>query len=286
MTIQNLIKKAMQAEMLDPETELMLANRWRDERDERALRRLTTAHLRFAIAIALRYKHCGVKAEDLVQEASVGLMKAADRFDPDRGVRFVTYARYWIKATIQSCLIQGKSLVRFGSSNQQKTLYFNLHKAEKRILREAAVKGEVLSAYELCLLMAKEFNLPVSIIEQARVRLAHTDFSLDASQTIEGEHGSKWIDFLKDPSPSPEDLFEEQHDGLILKERVREALEVLTERERYVVIERRLLQKQRTLESLGQELKLSKERVRQIEAAAFMKMRKRLAQSREIQSLL
>ena len=142
-------KRAMGAEMLDAETELELARAWRDDGDEKALHRLVNAYMRLAISMASKYRRYGAPMPDLIQEAGVGLMKAAEKFDPDRGVRFSTYAVWWIKASIQDYVMRNWSMVRTGSTSSQKALFFNLRRVRAKLEREAGANGEVLDGYRL-----------------------------------------------------------------------------------------------------------------------------------------
>ena len=146
---QTLSRRAMQAELLDAETELRLAYAWRDERDEAALHRLITAYMRLAISMAAKFKRYGAPMNDLIQEAGLGLMKAADKFDPDRGVRFSTYAVWWIKASIQDYVMRNWSLVRTGSTSSQKSLFFNMRRVRARLEREMEADGRQMSGDEI-----------------------------------------------------------------------------------------------------------------------------------------
>jgi RNA polymerase sigma-32 factor len=279
-------RKAMKAEMLDAETELQLAYAWRDHRDEEALHRLITAYMRLAISMASKFRRYGAPMNDLIQEAGLGLMKAADKFDPDRGVRFSTYAVWWIKASVQDYVMRNWSMVRTGSTSSQKSLFFNMRRVQARLEREAMAQGQDLDGYQLREMIASEVGVPLRDVEMMAGRLSGSDFSLNATQSAEDE-GREWIDALEDEGPRAEELFEEDHDMAALRGWLAEAMGKLNERERFIVRERKLREAPRTLESLGEELKLSKERVRQLEAAAFQKMRKMLeARGSEVQSLL
>lgn len=276
-------RQAMKAELLDAETELKLAYAWRDERDEQALHRLITAYMRLAISMAAKFKRYGAPMNDLIQEAGLGLMKAADKFDPDRGVRFSTYAVWWIKASIQDYVMRNWSMVRTGSTSSQKSLFFNMRRVQARLEREAATEGQDLDRHQLHQLIAAEIGVPLRDVEMMEGRLAGSDFSLNAVQSAD-EDGREWIDALEDDSEQAAETVENSHDTEQLREWLVTAMQSLNERERFIVRERKLRDPVRTLESLGQELGLSKERVRQLEAAAFVKMRKNLeAQSREVQ---
>ena len=277
---------AMKAELLDAETELKLAYAWRDERDEEALHRLINAYMRLAISMASKFKRYGAPMNDLIQEAGLGLMKAADKFDPDRGVRFSTYAVWWIKASIQDYVMRNWSMVRTGSTSSQKSLFFNMRRVQARIEREAMAQGEELDGYQLREMVAHEVGVPLRDVEMMEGRLSGSDFSLNATQSVEDE-GREWIDTIEDEGPRGDQLVEQDHDREALRAWLTDAMDKLNERERFIVRERKLRDVPRTLESLGEELSLSKERVRQLEAAAFQKMRKHLERhGAEVQSLL
>ena len=281
-----LSRTAMKAELLDAETELKLAYAWRDERDEEALHRLITAYMRLAISMASKFRRYGAPMNDLIQEAGLGLMKAAEKFDPDRGVRFSTYAVWWIKASVQDYVMRNWSMVRTGSTSSQKSLFFNMRRVQARLEREAMAQGHELDGYQLREMIAQEVGVPLRDVEMMQGRLSGSDFSLNATQSSEDE-GREWIDALEDDAPRGDELVEVDHDLGALRVWLTEAMAKLNDRERFIVRERKLRDEPRTLESLGEELSLSKERVRQLEAAAFQKMRKTLeANGTEVQSLL
>ena len=283
---QSLSRRAMQAELLDAETELKLAYAWRDHRDEEALHRLVTAYMRLAISMAAKFKRYGAPMNDLIQEAGLGLMKAADKFDPDRGVRFSTYAVWWIKASIQDHVMRNWSMVRTGSTSSQKSLFFNMRRVQARLEREAAQRGEVLDRHQMRQMISTEVGVPLHDVEMMEGRLAGSDYSLNATQSVDDE-GREWIDALEDDAERADMTVERAHDTDQLREWLLIALTALNPREQFIVRERKLRDEPRTLESLGNELGLSKERVRQLEAAAFQKMRKSLeTQSREVLGFL
>jgi RNA polymerase sigma-32 factor len=279
-------RRAMKAELLDAETELRLAYAWRDQRDEQALHRLITAYMRLAISMASKFRRYGAPMNDLIQEASLGLMKAADKFDPDRGVRFSTYAVWWIKASIQDYVMRNWSMVRTGSTSSQKALFFNLRRVQAKLEREASQRGEVLDQHQLRQMVAAEVGVPVHDVEMMEGRLSGSDYSLNATQSTD-EDGREWIDALEDDGVQAAEAVEGAHDSARLRDWLVKAMQQLNARERYIVAERKLKDEGRTLESLGEELGLSKERVRQLEAAAFAKMRRSLEdQSREVLNFL
>ncbi|SPJ27916.1 RNA polymerase factor sigma-32 [Falsiruegeria mediterranea] len=279
-------RKAMKAELLDAETERALAYAWRDHRDEEALHRLINAYMRLAISMAAKFKRYGAPMNDLIQEAGLGLMKAADKFDPDRGVRFSTYAVWWIKASIQDYVMRNWSMVRTGSTSSQKSLFFNMRRVQAKFEREAASEGAALDRHQLHEMIALEIGVPLRDVEMMHGRLAGSDFSLNAVQSAD-EDGREWIDALEDESEQAAEHVENAHDTAQLREWLLKAMTALNPREQFIIRERKLRDTPRTLESLGQELSLSKERVRQLEAAAFAKMRKSLeAESHEVQHFL
>lgn len=282
----NISRRAMKAEMLDAETELKLAYAWRDERCEESLHRLINAYMRLAISMAAKFKRYGAPMNDLIQEAGLGLMKAAEKFDPDRGVRFSTYAVWWIKASVQDHVMRNWSMVRTGSTSSQKSLFFNMRRVQARLERESLKAGEPLDKHQLMEMIAQEVGVPLHDVEMMDGRLSGSDFSLNATQSAEDE-GREWIDALEDDADQAEHIVEHSHDTAQLREWLVASMNALNERERFIVRERKLRDAPRTLESLGGELGLSKERVRQLEAAAFAKMRKTLdAQSTEVRAFL
>ncbi len=283
---QNMSRQAMKAELLDAETELALAYAWRDQRDEAALHRLITAYMRLAISMASKFRRYGAPMNDLIQEASLGLMKAAEKFDPDRGVRFSTYAVWWIKASIQEYVMRNWSLVRTGSTSSQKALFFNLRRVQAKLEREASQRGEELDSHQLRARIAVEIGVPLQDVDMMDGRLSGSDYSLNATQSAEDE-GREWIDALEDDGMQAAERVEEDHDRAHLRNWLLGAMQELNTRERFIVTERKLRDEGRTLESLGQELGLSKERVRQLEAAAFAKLRRSLeTRSREVHHFL
>jgi RNA polymerase sigma-32 factor len=267
-------KQAMGAEMLDAETELALARAWRNDGDEKALHRLVNAYMRLAISMAAKYRRYGAPMPDLIQEAGVGLMKAAEKFDPDRGVRFSTYAVWWIKASIQDYVMRNWSMVRTGSTSSQKALFFNLRRVRAKLEREAGANGEVLDSHRLREMIAEEIGVPLRDVEMMDARLAGADFSLNAQQA--GEEGREWLETLEDEAPQADETVTRRADIDRVRGWLADALNTLNARERMIIVERKLRDEPRTLESLGQELGLSKERIRQLEAQALAKLRKRL----------
>jgi RNA polymerase sigma-32 factor len=272
---QTLPRQARAAELLDAETEAALARAWRDHRDTAALHRLVTAYMRLAISMAAKFRRYGAPMNDLIQEASLGLMKAAEKFDPDRGVRFSTYAVWWIKASVQDYVMRNWSLVRTGSTAGQKALFFNLRRVQAKLAREAEAAGVHLDPHQLREKVAQEVGVTLAEVQMMEGRLAGMDASLNAPQASD-EDGREWIDVLEDDTPQAAEAVELAHDRDRLRGWLAGALGALNPRERHIIAERRLRDEPRTLEQLGVELGLSKERIRQLEAAAYAKLRRHL----------
>lgn len=269
-----LTRGAMRAEMLDADVELELARKWRNNGDEKALHRLVNAYLRLAVSMASKYRRYGADMTDLVQEAGIGLMKAAEKFDPERGVRFSTYAVWWIKASIQDYVMRNWSLVRTGSTSSQKALFFNLKRVKARITREQEGETNNVDKARLSELIAVELGVPMRDVEMMEARLSGSDYSLNAQQA--NDDGREWIDLLEDDSVQSSQKVEQERDRSLLRKSLVEALQTLNEREKKIILDRKLRDEPRTLESLGGELGLSKERIRQLESQALVKMRKKL----------
>ncbi len=266
-------RRAMQAEMLDAETELALARAWRDHGDVAAQNRLINAYMRLAISMASKFRHYGLSQNDLIQEASLGLMKAIDKFDPELGNRFSTYAVWWIRAAIQDFIMRNHSIVRSGSTANQRALFFGMKRVRARLEREADSQGERLDAHQLREKVAREIGVPLADVELMEGRLLSGDLSLNATQSVADE-GREWIDTLADDGPGTDERATARRDAQKTRARLREAISALNERERHIITERLLADPPRTLADLADDYGLSKERIRQIEAAALAKMRR------------
>ena len=271
--VSALSKSAMKAEMLDADVELELARKWRNDGDEKSLHRLVNAYLRLAVSMASKYKRYGADMTDLVQEAGIGLMKAAEKFDPERGVRFSTYAVWWIKASIQDYVMRNWSLVRTGSTSSQKALFFNLKRVKARLSREQEEINDV-DRGRLNELVAAELGVPIKDVEMMEARLSGSDYSLNAQQS--NDEGREWIDLLEDETVHSAPKVEQDRDMAVLRDSLDDALRVLNAREKKIILDRKLRDEPRTLESLGGELGLSKERIRQLESQALLKLRKKM----------
>ncbi|MEM8570321.1 MAG: RNA polymerase factor sigma-32 [Pseudomonadota bacterium] len=273
--VKRIARDAMRAEMLDAETEMGLARAWRDHGDEKALHRLVNAYMRLAVSMASKYNRYGNSMADLVQEAGIGLLKAAEKFDPDRGVRFSTYAVWWIKASIQDHVMRNWSLVRTGSTSSQKALFFNYHRVVARLEREGRSEGISVDAARLRTMVAEELGVSIGDVEMMEARLAGSDFSLNARQS-DDDGAREWLETLEDDGPVASETVERESDLERARGWIVDALGSLNDRERKIIIERKLCETPRTLEKIGEELGVSKERVRQLEAQALSKMRSHL----------
>ncbi|ODN69879.1 RNA polymerase factor sigma-32 [Methylobrevis pamukkalensis] len=265
---QSLIRAAMSAPYLERDNEQDLARRWRDERDEAALHMLTRSHMRMVVSMAGRFRAYGFAPADLIQEGHVGLLEAATRFDPDREVRFSTYAGWWIRAAMQDFVLRNWSIVRGGTSSAQKSLFFNLRAIRARIQRSdvGASDSEVYAE------VAKAIGVSRADVVTMAHRLSGPDTSLNAPVSDE-DGAAERMDLLVSDAPRPDELVETAIDGERWIVRLRAAMETLSERERRIVEVRRLAETAATLEEVGGMMGISKERVRQIEVRAMEKLR-------------
>ena len=261
------INQAMKAPLLEREEERALAYRWRDHGDENALHQLVNAYVRLVVATAARFRKYSLPMGDLVQEGTVGLMQAAERFDPDREVRFSTYASWWIRAAIQDYILRNWSIVRTGTTAAQKSLFFNIRRLRAQLGDHP--DGPLTNTGHKRI--ARALKVPVADVQAMESRLSGADRSLNAAVSSEGE--SKWQDLLVDERPGPEEVVRGSSDAQTRAAWLNDALSQLNEREQIIIRQRRLREDGMTLESLGRELGISKERVRQIECQAFGKMR-------------
>jgi RNA polymerase sigma-32 factor len=254
--------------MLAPEQERGLAFAWRDRQDREALRQLVGSHLRLVIKIARGFAGYGLPIADLIAEGNVGLMQAAEKFDPDRGFRFATYAMWWIRAAIQEYILHSWSLVKMGTTAAQKKLFFNLRKLKGRMqeLEQGDLSPETVRA------IAEELDVPETEVVEMNRRLAAADSSLNA--TIGIEEDGQWLDLLKDERPTQETIVADADELKLRRKLLGDALDTLNDRERRILLERRLKDDPATLEELSREFDVSRERVRQIEVRAFEKLQK------------
>ena len=255
--------------MLEPDQEYMLAKRYQEHEDRDAAHQLVTSHLRLVAKIAMGYRGYGLPIGEVVSEGNVGLMQAVKKFDPDKGFRLATYAMWWIKAAIQEYVLRSWSLVKMGTTANQKRLFFNLRKAKSPI--QAFDEGDLKPD------QVKQIATQLGVSEEEVVSMNRRlggDASLNAPiKATEGESG-EWQDWLVDEGENAEQVMIRQDELETRREMLKEALEVLNEREKRVFLARRLEENPITLEDLSQEFNISRERVRQIEVRAFEKVQK------------
>ncbi len=258
--------------MLTAEEELSLARRWKEASDEPAAHRLVTSHLRLVAKIAMGYRGYGLPVGELISEGNVGMMQAVKRFDPDRGFRLATYAMWWIRAAIQEYILHSWSLVKMGTTAAQKKLFFNLRrlKAQMSALEEGDLQQEQVAK------IAHSLQVPEQDVISMNRRLASSDHSLNAPVRADSE--GEWQDWLVDDQETQEEELAEREDMSNRRQLLNHALKTLNDRERHILIERRLKDEATTLEDLSQQYNISRERVRQIEVRAFEKLQKSMKQ--------
>ncbi len=275
------IRTSMNEPMLEKDHELDLARKWRDDKDERALHELVTSYTRLVVSVASRFRNYGLPTGDLIQEGNIGLMQAADRFDPERDVRFSTYATWWIRASIQDYILRNWSIVRTGTTAAQKSLFFNMRRLRAKIESRQESEGLNDAGREE---IAKELNVRVKDVENMEGRLSGVDSSLNARIGEDGDH--EWQSLLPDDGPTPEDVVVGIKDAQSRSKWLNAALKGLSDREQKIIRDRHLGYETVTLEALGKDLGVSKERVRQLEQRAMEKLKASIESSLSDTSVL
>ena len=260
------LKEVQRFPLLEPQDEYMLAKRWKEHGDRDAAHQLVTSHLRLVAKIAMGYRGYGLPIAEVISEGNVGLMQAVKRFEPEKGFRLATYAMWWIKAAIQEYILRSWSLVKMGTTANQKKLFFNLRKAKSRIsaLEDGDLRPDQVQV------IAKRLGVTEKDVVDMNRRLGG-DASLNAPIRDDGDAG-EWQDWLADDSPSQERVMEENEQFDNRRKALTQALDVLNDRERRIFEARRLADDPITLEELAEEFGVSRERVRQIEVRAFEKV--------------
>ena len=259
--------------LLEPEQEYMLAKAWADHEDSDAAHQLVTSHLRLAAKIAMGYRGYGLPQAEVISEANVGLMQAVKRFDPERGFRLATYAMWWIRASIQEYILRSWSLVKMGTTSAQKKLFFNLRKAKSKIgaLEEGDLRPENVAQ------IATELNLTEKEVVDMNRRLSGGDASLNAQVgSGDGESSAQWQDWLEDTNANQAEAYAESEELDTRRQMLIDAMDALNEREKDILMERRLRDDPMTLEDLSSRYSVSRERIRQIEVRAFEKLQERM----------
>lgn len=267
-----MIRAAMKAPYLERAEEHELALRWKDSQDQQALHRITTAHMRLVISMAAKFRHFGLSMGDLIQEGHVGLLEAAVRFEPEREVRFSTYATWWIRASMQDYILRNWSIVRGGTSSAQKALFFNLRRLRARLAQTSGTLPNVAIYKEI----SEALGVSEADVAMMDSRLSGPDTSLNAPLIDDGGSSAERSDFLVSDDPWPDEIVAETIDVERRSGWLKSALGVLNARELQIIAERRLSEDGATLEALGETLGISKERVRQIESRALEKLKSAL----------
>ena len=254
--------------MLAPEEEDRLSRAWRDQGDHKAAHKLVTSHLRLVAKIAMGYRGYGLPVGELISEGNVGMMQAVKRFDPDRGFRLATYAMWWIRAAIQEYILHSWSLVKMGTTASQKKLFFNLRrlKGQMQAIEDGDLQPEQVAK------ISRVLQVPEQDVVSMNRRLAAPDHSLNAPIRMDGE--GEWQDWLIDDGETQEEELADREELSGRKTLLATALKTLNDRERHILIERRLKDNATTLEDLSRHYNISRERVRQIEVRAFEKLQK------------
>ncbi|TCP43270.1 RNA polymerase sigma factor RpoH [Rhodovulum marinum] len=260
--------------LLEPEEEYMLAKRWVDHQDTEAAHRMVTSHLRLAAKIAMGYRGYGLPQAEVISEANVGLMQAVKRFDPEKGFRLATYAMWWIRAAIQEYILRSWSLVKLGTTSAQKKLFFNLRKAKARIgaLEEGDLRPENVQR------IATDLNVTEDEVIAMNRRLSGGDASLNAMVGTDGDTSTEWQDWLEDEDADQAEAYAEKDELESRRALLVQAMDVLNEREKDILLQRRLKDQPVTLEELSGVYDVSRERIRQIEVRAFEKLQKRMTE--------
>ena len=258
--------------LLEPEEEYMLAKSWTEKGDTGAAHKLVTSHLRLAAKIAMGYRGYGLPQAEVISEANVGLMQAVKRFDPEKGFRLSTYAMWWIRASIQEYILRSWSLVKLGTTSAQKKLFFNLRKVKSRIgaLEDGDLRPENVTQIATDLGVTEE-----EVISMNR-RMSGGDASLNATVGSEGEGTMQWQDWLEDEDADQAGDYEAKDELEARRELLAQALDVLNDREKDILTQRRLMDQAVTLEELSGQYNVSRERIRQIEVRAFEKLQKKM----------
>lgn len=258
--------------MLEPEEEYMLAKRWIDHEDTEAAHQMVTSHLRLAAKIAMGYRGYGLPQAEVISEANVGLMQAVKKFDPEKGFRLATYAMWWIRASIQEYVLRSWSMVKLGTTSAQKKLFFNLRKAKNRIgaLEEGDLRPENVAR------IATDLGVTEKEVVSMNRRLSGGDASLNAVVGSDGEGATQWQDWLEDESVNTASDYEANDEMEVRRALLAEAMDVLNDREKDILMQRRLAEETITLEDLSGQYNVSRERIRQIEVRAFEKLQKRM----------
>ena len=266
----NLIERSKKAAILEKEEEFRLINDWKDNKNPRSLQKILNSYLRLAVSYARKYSSYGLPVDDLIHEGVLGIMHSLEKFETSKDFRLSTYASWWIRASIQDYILKNWSVVRTGSTASQKALFFNLKKIKQQIndvSREFMGQDEINKVSDM-------LNVKSIEIQNMESRLAGGDLHLN--QKVDNENENDLMSLLADDRSNPEETFEDLNDKKIKKDFIKKAIDNLNEREKTIINLRKFREKSITLDELGRKLKISKERVRQIETKALEKLKKSL----------
>ena len=264
----NLVEFSKQASILEKEDEFYLINDWKNNRNERSLQKILNSYLRLAVSYARKYSSYGLPLDDLIHEGVLGIMHALDKFDTSKDFRLSTYASWWIRASIQDYILKNWSVVRTGSTASQKALFFNLKKIKQKI---NDVSREFMGQNEIDQ-VSNMLNVKSMEVQNMESRLTGGDLHLN--QKVDNDSENDLMSLLADSRQNPEEVYEDLNDKKIKKDFINAAIDTLNDREKIIIKLRKFKEKSITLDELGQKLKISKERVRQIETKALEKLKK------------
>ena len=264
------VSKAMKQPLLSIEEEKRITKLWKNKKDLKSLHMLINSYEKLVITTAIKFRRYGLPFGDLLQEGNIGILKAAYKFNPKMNVRFSTYAIWWIKSSIQEYVLRNWSIVRIGSTSSQKLLFFQLSRIKDKI--NNFYNGE---NYEIKNKLAKKLNIKISLIDSFSERISKKDFQL-SQPNKNTDYNMHPIDFLEDSGPLPDDIVINDDIEKKRKTLLRKSLEALNSNEKFIILKRHLTYSPKTLEAVGKELHISKERVRQLESRAILKLKKRI----------
>ena len=277
------VAKAMKAPLLSVKDEKKITNLWSKRKDLKALHTLINSYEKLVISCAIKFRKFGLPFGDLLQEGNIGILKAAYKFDTSINVRFSTYARWWIKSSMQEFVLRNWSIVRIGSTSSQKLLFFQLSRIKTKIENSSLENNNNTK----CLTheIAKDMNVKVSEVEKISERVLKRDMLLDHSLSNKDDDRTP-MDFLNDTSMCPDEISLKLDIENNRKKILKNSLVVLNDKEKHIILKRHLNQFPLTLEAIGKELHISKERVRQLESRAFIKLKKRILKQSSLQDLI
>jgi RNA polymerase sigma-32 factor len=274
-SLEQYLQEINQYPLLTSDEEKKLARLWIDNNDLDAAHKLTTSNLRFVVKISYEYRRYGIRLGDLIQEGNIGLIMAIKKFDPDRGVRLISYAVWWIRAQIQNYILQSWRLVKIGTTQAQRKLFYKLEKT-KRMLARLHGGPEMVKREQV----AEALDVKVELVEEMEQRLGAQELSIDGRYQSEGDEGRSLTEVLADTAPSQEEIIGDAEFEEARKKCLNQALKQLSDRERLIIRRRRLSEDTQTLSEIGKDLGITRERVRQLEARAIRKLRSFLIENK------